>query len=128
MGLVRYTRCSGRYIDVLKDLEFHDIRATLDSEMKRLQSKGVGSSKRQAEVITVEEEETLWRNGFLGKSNPQVLLDTIIYYCGLTLPCVVAKSIGSYKTRHARSRWWNGQEREPTYATQSASPKIIRVG
>ena len=30
-----------------------------------------------------EEEETLWRTGLLGDSNPQQLLDTMIYCCGL---------------------------------------------
>ena len=83
MALVRYIRWSGRYIDVLKDLEFRDFHGTLDSEMKRLQSEGVGLIKREVEVITVEEEETLWQKGFLGDSNPQVLLDTMIYNSGL---------------------------------------------
>ena len=51
--------------------------------MKQLQSKGLGSTKRQAEVLTEDDEEKLWREGLLGDSTPQQLLDTIIFYDGL---------------------------------------------
>ena len=50
--------------------------STLDEEMKRLQSKGLGSQKRQAEELTVDEEEVLWEKGLLGDGTPQTLLDT----------------------------------------------------
>ena len=42
---------------------------SLDSEMKGLQSKGLGSKKRQAEVLTRKNEEKLWGKGLLGESN-----------------------------------------------------------
>ena len=51
--------------------------------MKRLQACGLGAKKRQAEVITHEEEEKLWESGQLGDSTPQQLLDTIVFCCGL---------------------------------------------
>ena len=38
----------------------------LDAEMKRLQSAGVGSKKRQVEVLTEEDEELLRQKGLLG--------------------------------------------------------------
>jgi hypothetical protein len=70
-------------LDLFKDQKFAAFQASLDGEMKRLQAKGLGNNRRQAEVITPEEEETLWRTGQLGDSNPQQLLDTMIYCCGL---------------------------------------------
>ena len=82
-GLQRYLRHEGKTVDLFKDLKFSPFRASLDGEMKRLQAKGVGGRKRQAEVITPEEEEKLWQTGQLGDSNPQQLLDTIVYCCGL---------------------------------------------
>ena len=33
--------------------------------------------------MTVEEEEMLWHRGLLGDPSSQVLLDTMVYYCGL---------------------------------------------
>ena len=35
--------------------------------------------KRQAEPITVEEENKLWEKGVLGESDPQTLLDTVLF-------------------------------------------------
>ena len=51
----------------------------LDSEMKRIQSKGIGSKKCQAEPLTVE-EELLWKSGQLGHHSPQVLVSIIIFH------------------------------------------------
>ena len=51
--------------------------------MKRLRSTGLGVKRRQAEPITVEEENQLWEKGLLGDSTPQVLLDTMLYLCGI---------------------------------------------
>ena len=78
-GLPRHLRFGGRMLDQ----KFTAFQASLDGEMKRLQAKGLGINRRQAEVITPEEEETLWRTGQLGDSNPQQLLDTMIFCCGL---------------------------------------------
>jgi hypothetical protein len=47
--------------------------------MKESASQGLGNSKKQAEIITLEEEEQLWSEGILGHSEPQQLLDTIVY-------------------------------------------------
>ena len=53
--------------------------------MKRLQSAGVGSKKRQAEVLTEEDEELLWQKGLLCDATPQTLVDTMVYMSGLYL-------------------------------------------
>ena len=39
--------------------------------------------KKQANIISVEQEEMLWSKGLLGKNNPQSLLDALIYVFGL---------------------------------------------
>jgi len=83
-GLMRYLRLNGQpSIDFFSDSDFVDFKASLDAEMKRLQSEGIGSSKRQAEVLTQEEEELLWQKGLLGDATPQTLLDTMVFYNGL---------------------------------------------
>ena len=83
-GLMRHIRLNGKpHIDLFKSSNFTNFRASLDAEMKSLQRKGIGSRKRQAEILTEEEEELLWQKGFLGKATPTTLLDTIIFYNGL---------------------------------------------
>ena len=48
--------------------------------MKRLQREGLGTKKKQAEVISEEEEDLLWQNGLLGEENQKMLLNTVIFY------------------------------------------------
>lgn len=57
------------------------ISSRLDSEMKRLQGKGLGSSCKQAEPLT--EQEILWQKGYLGDHSPQDLVTTMIFMCRL---------------------------------------------
>ena len=70
-------------IDFFLDEDFIDFKKSLDAEMKRLQSKGLGAKKRQAEPIADHEEERLWEMGLLGDHCPQALLDTMIFYNGI---------------------------------------------
>ena len=51
--------------------------------MKRLQKQGLGSKKRQAEPLTIEEKKLLWSTGLLGCSSPQTLVDTMVFMAGL---------------------------------------------
>ena len=77
--IVSGIRCNGKPgIDIYNDAEFADFRSCLDSEMKRLQSSGLGPRKRKAEPLSFEEEEILWRKGLLGDGNPQALVDTLV--------------------------------------------------
>ena len=82
-GLMLYVRQTGRVIDCFKDGAFSEFRASLDAELKCLQSEGLGSHKHQAEIITEAEEDLLWQKGLLGDSSPQTLLDTMVFSCGL---------------------------------------------
>ena len=83
-GLMRYLRENGRpSIDFFKDAEFASFRQTLDAEMKRLKSTGLGSKPKQAEPLSEEDEEKLWQAKVLGDHNPQALLNTMIYMNGV---------------------------------------------
>ena len=83
-GIMRHLRWKCNLsIDFFADNDFTDFKRSLDAEMKRLQAKGLGSTKRQAEVLTVDDEDKLWKEGLLGDKTPQQLLDTMIFYNGL---------------------------------------------
>ena len=51
--------------------------------MKESASSGLGFTKKQGDVITLDEKEELWSKGVLGDSSPQQLLDTIVYLFGI---------------------------------------------
>ena len=52
--------------------------------MKRLRSIGYGVISKQAEPLTIKEENRLWVQGLLGDHSPQALLDTMIFLCGMS--------------------------------------------
>ena len=81
-GIMRNIRKFCPEINFFKDVEFHSFRTILDSEMKRLKASGLGIVKR-VEPISFNEEEKLWSNNVLGSTSPQVLLNTVIYMCGV---------------------------------------------
>lgn len=81
---MRYLRWNGHpTIDFFADKDFTDFKNLLDAEMKRLQAKGLGSTKRQAEPLTQHDEEVLWQKGLLGDKDPQTLLNTMVFCNGL---------------------------------------------
>ena len=74
-GLMRYIHHHGNpSLDLFKEPAYTQFRQTLDSEMKRLQGKGLGSSCKQADPLTEQVEEILWQKGYLGDHSPQVLV------------------------------------------------------
>ena len=56
-------------VDFFKEKAYTDLRITLFVEMKRLKLLGIGAMKWQAEVLTEDKEELLWR-GVLGYHSP----------------------------------------------------------
>jgi len=70
-------------VNFFTDVEFRGFQQSLDAEMKRLRSEGIGVTRKRAEPISVKEEGELWEKGILGDSSPQVLLDTMVYCCGV---------------------------------------------
>ena len=82
-GIMRFLRQSGQpQLDFFKEDVYAGFRSSLDGEMKRLQSKGIGSASRQAEPLTVEEEEMLWQRKVLGDHNTQSLFYMVFFMIG----------------------------------------------
>ena len=68
---------------LLTDEVFTELKYTLDNLMKARTSAGLGNSVKKAEIVSFQDEESLWSSGLLGTYNPQVLLQTVVYMLGL---------------------------------------------
>lgn len=81
--LQMYLEKKGRVVRFFIDPMFRQITNTLDKLMKERAEKGIGLKVKQAQVITVEEEETLFSTGVLGLDTPLRLLRLLFYLVGL---------------------------------------------
>ena len=62
------------------DAHFGQFRTILDAEMRRLHKQGLGTTSKQAEPITPEEEALLWKAHQFGTHSGHALLHTVYYY------------------------------------------------
>ena len=80
-GLMRHLHQNSMpNVDFFKEKAYTDICTTLDAEMKHLKLLEIGAMKRQAEVLTEDEEKLLWRKGVLGYHSPKLLLNTVFFF------------------------------------------------
>ena len=71
-----------RKINVKSDIEFLDVRKSVDARMIALTEAGFRTPKKQAEIVSEEMETTLWQKRILGDSNPKKLLRTVFFIVG----------------------------------------------
>jgi len=69
-------------VNVLTNHKFTKFRGTLDARMKELKNTGK-YQPRKAETISEIHENLLWEKHLLGDSNPQQLINIVVYYTGL---------------------------------------------
>ena len=98
-GIMRHARHYCPELNFFTQSEFSGLKKTLDGEMKRLKSCGAGAIIKRAEPIHQHEEDILWQKGILGNTTPQVLLDTMVFMCGMYFALVV---------------WWTKTSKKPT--------------
>ena len=51
--------------------------------MKKIQLLEIGTKKKQAEPLTIENNEVLWQTGQLRDHSPQALVDTMLFMNGM---------------------------------------------
>lgn len=99
--------------------------------MKESASNGLGLTKKQGEIITLEEEEQLWDEGVLGDSNPQQLLDTTVYLIGIHFALrggsehwgLRAENSQIVKGKERRTGWEYSEYREDVSKTNAGGLK-----
>ncbi|XP_070576773.1 uncharacterized protein KIAA1958-like isoform X1 [Ptychodera flava] len=85
MGIQSHIRIeTGKTLSVIEQQEYEPFRQVLESEMKRLNEKGVGLETKHPEIelITPKDEDWLWECKLLGEHNPYVLLNTMVFLNG----------------------------------------------
>ena len=59
--------------------EFQNFQRVLDSVMQERAGWGLGTIKKQAQVISIQNEVKLWEKGILGEDNPEKFRSTVLY-------------------------------------------------
>ncbi|XP_071104736.1 uncharacterized protein [Haliotis cracherodii] len=84
LGILRYLKEEYKRFDLnlmdTDNAQFSRLRATLDGQMKKLDSEGVGNVVKQAKSISPLEEEKLWETGTFGIDNSEFLFNTVYFY------------------------------------------------
>ena len=65
-----------------KGCKFRNLNSALNVVLKERVAEGIGSITSKAEVITPDQMEYLWQNGFLGSDMPELLRNTILFVFG----------------------------------------------
>ena len=82
-GLQRYTRDVKPDLNLLKDPQFFQIPTYTGCRNEKALQHWSGSKKWKAEPISISDENLLWEKKLLGDHSARVLLDTMVFYCGM---------------------------------------------
>ena len=62
---------------------FRELHNVVERRYRELHEQGVGAIRKQADIISREEEEALWQSGALGTRSPLAVLNSVFYFNGL---------------------------------------------
>ena len=74
----------GKEWKLLEGKIFHPVRNTLDNPMKSHALSRISKAANSSDPISQDEEDHLWDEGVLGKDEPDMLRDMIMYLVGLS--------------------------------------------
>ncbi len=70
-------------IQIQRQEEFEPLHTLLENLYRKLHNEGIGTTKNQAQVISLYEEQQLWASGSLSHNTPQGLINAVFYYNGI---------------------------------------------
>ena len=79
-----FLETEGFHWRIITDDLFKEVRFTLDNVMKQHTQEGLGNNVKQADVLTISDEDILWNLGLLGTNSPDILLTTVMFTLGLS--------------------------------------------
>ena len=62
---------------------FRQMNSALNYQMKLAAASGLGVERKQAQVISADQDEVLWKSGVLSDHSPKTLRDTLLWTLGL---------------------------------------------
>ncbi len=83
ISIQMHLESEGLYWKLIDDSNFVNVKYTLDNLMKLRTEQGMSLHTRKAEVLTYDHEEQLWQCRVLGSSNPEQLINTVVFMVGL---------------------------------------------
>ena len=63
--------------------QFKQFRVVLDNILKERALQNIGMVKKQAQLIPLSFEQTMWDKGVLGEHEPEILCDTVLFLVGI---------------------------------------------
>ena len=83
IAIQRYLSENGLNWKLIEGCEFSSVKTVLDNVMKERARDNIGTVKRQANVVTYDYEEMLWKKDILGEQNPDQLRQTVMFLIGI---------------------------------------------
>ena len=84
MGLQRQVHSlhPGKPVNFFSGPAFHHLQKVCDAFYRGLHTMGIGADLKATEVLTKDEEETLWKTGVLNTETPDGLLNAVFFLNG----------------------------------------------
>ena len=83
-GIHRYIQQKSPHkIQIQRQEEFEPLHTLLENLYRKLHNQGIGTTKNQASVISLHEEEQLWASETLSSGTSQGLTNAVFYYNGI---------------------------------------------
>ena len=85
VAIQKYLFSKGLYWKLIDGGNFDDLRTVLDNIMKERAAQSIGTTKRRANLLSIDEENIMWNEGILGDSNPDQLRNTVLFLIGINI-------------------------------------------